>query len=53
MLLKTKEAARELAVAPKTVIKLIKAGKLKGVRVGNMWRVDVTDLSVFVAKRKT
>jgi excisionase family DNA binding protein len=53
MLLKTKDAAKELAVAPKTVIKLIKTGKLKGVRVEKQWRVDEIDLRVFISKRKT
>jgi excisionase family DNA binding protein len=53
MLMKTGDVARELACATKTVIKLIRTGKLKGVRVGKMWRIDETDLRVFISKRKT
>jgi excisionase family DNA binding protein len=51
--MKTKDAAKELAVAPKTVIKLIKTGKLPGVRVGKQWRIIDTDLAVYIAKRRT
>jgi excisionase family DNA binding protein len=53
MLLKTKDAAKELAVAPKTVIKLIKTGKLPGVRVGKQWRIIDTDIAIFISRRRT
>src|SRR5712672_255824 len=37
MLLKTSDVAKELSVAKKTVVKLIRTGKLKGVRLGRQW----------------
>jgi excisionase family DNA binding protein len=53
MLMKTGEAAKHLSVAKKTIIKLIKTGKLPGIRLGREWRVDQDDLAVFVARRRT
>jgi excisionase family DNA binding protein len=52
-LLTVRETARQLAVAPKTVRKLIKIGSLRGIRIGREWRVDQDDLDLFVKRRRT
>ncbi|MBZ5698674.1 MAG: helix-turn-helix domain-containing protein [Acidobacteriia bacterium] len=52
-LLTVREAAKQLALAPKTVRKLIKTGSLRGVRVGRLWRVDQDELDLFVYRRRT
>ena len=52
-LLTLREAAKQLAVAPKTVRKLIKTGPLRGIRIGREWRVDQDDLDLFVRRRRT
>jgi excisionase family DNA binding protein len=53
MLLTTEAVAKQLSIRPKTVCEWIKRGKLRGVRLGKQWRVDASDLAVFIAKRKT
>ena len=43
-LLTVEEAAAYLRVTPATVYRLLRAGKLPGVRVGRQWRVRRTAL---------
>lgn len=38
------EAAARLKLKPETVRDWLKAGKLKGVKLGRVWRVDAEDL---------
>jgi excisionase family DNA binding protein len=53
MLMKTGDVAKELACSVKTIVKLIRTGKLRAVRLGKQWRIDEADLRVFISKRKT
>ena len=43
-LLTVEEAAAYLRVTPPTVYRLLRAGKLPGVKVGRQWRVRLVDL---------
>ena len=52
-LLTIHDTAKQLALAPKTVRRWVKEGKLRGVWLGREWRVDEDDLAVFVARRRT
>jgi excisionase family DNA binding protein len=52
-LLSMREAASQLGFAPKPMRKLIRAGPLRGVRIGRKWRVDQDDLDLFVVRRRT
>ena len=42
------EIAKRLKVAPLTVRRWLKAGKLKGLRAGRLWRVRESDLESFL-----
>ena len=42
------EVAEKLNVSIHTINKWLQEGKLKGVKVGNLWRVTETDLERFV-----
>lgn len=54
MLISTTEAGRRLGVATrKTVIKLIQAGQLRGVRVGHVWKVYESSVSDVLRKGAT
>jgi excisionase family DNA binding protein len=53
ILLSVREVARQLGLATKTVRKLIRSGSLRGVRIGRAWRVDKSDLELFVERRRT
>jgi excisionase family DNA binding protein len=48
-LLTPEEAAARLRVAPQTVYRLARAGKLPGVKVGHLWRIRRADLEAFLA----
>ncbi|AFV10552.1 excisionase-like protein [Thermacetogenium phaeum DSM 12270] len=50
-LLTPEEAAELLAVSPKSVRKWLWQGKLKGVRVGRLWRIRESDLEAFLEDR--
>ena len=39
-MLRIREVARELNVSERTVLRLIKSGKINAVRVGNQWRIS-------------
>lgn len=41
------EAARELRVHPKTVRRLLRQGKLAGVKLANRWLIEQTTLETF------
>ena len=49
-LLTVEDAAKVLLVKPTTVREWLKAGKLKGVKVGNrLWRVRESELEAFLS----
>lgn len=48
VLFTTTEVAAILKTAPRTIQRWIKAGQLKGVRIGREYRVKVSDLQAFV-----
>jgi len=47
-LLTVKDAAKVLLVKPTTVREWLKAGKLKGMKMGRLWRVWKSELKVFL-----
>src|SRR5215212_8775514 len=48
-LLTPEEAAAYLRVTPQTVYRLVRAGKLPGVKVGHLWRLRRVDLEAHLA----
>ena len=46
------EAAKRLAVSPRTLREWLRAGKLKGVKMGSLWRVAEHDLAQFIETSK-
>jgi excisionase family DNA binding protein len=42
------DAAKALLVKPETLRGWLRTGKLKGVKVGRLWRVRETDLEAFL-----
>jgi excisionase family DNA binding protein len=42
------EVAKYLKVAPKTIREYLKAGKLKGFKMGKQWRIRKRDLEAFI-----
>lgn len=52
-LLKTKEVASILRVSEGTVKNLIKKNKLKGIKVGSMYRIDDKDLEDFLKTKNS
>ena len=51
-LIKPEEAAYRLGVSTLTIKKWLRNGKLPGVKVGHLWRVDEEDLERFIEERK-
>ena len=47
-LLTPKEVAERLSVSPKSIRAWLRQGKLKGVRVGRLWRIRERDLEAFL-----
>jgi len=47
-LLRPEEVAELLQVSRRTVVRWLKEGRLKGVRVGRLWRVREEDLEMFL-----
>lgn len=47
-LLTPEEAARRLSVSPKGVKNWLRQGKLRGLKVGRLWRITESDLRAFV-----
>jgi excisionase family DNA binding protein len=50
-LLTINEVAIRLGLAPKTVRRWIRDGKIKAVRLGREWRVDADELALFIRRR--
>lgn len=44
------EAATILKVAPNTIRDWLKSGKLKGSKIGRLWRIHEADLDDFILK---
>ncbi|MBU4233901.1 MAG: helix-turn-helix domain-containing protein [Proteobacteria bacterium] len=42
------DVAKKLNISPLTVRRWLKSGKLKGVKVGSLWRVRGSDLEAFL-----
>lgn len=51
-LIKPEEAAWRLGISPTTIKKWLRNGKLPGVKVGHLWRIDEADLEKFIEERK-
>ncbi|MBI5582880.1 MAG: helix-turn-helix domain-containing protein [Deltaproteobacteria bacterium] len=49
-LMTPEEAARLLAVSPRTVKDWLRRGDLKGVKAGNLWRIRESDLERFLGE---
>ncbi len=47
-LLTPEDAAERLAVSPKSIRDWLRAGKLKGVKAGKLWRIHESDLEDFL-----
>lgn len=47
-LLTPEEAAERLLVKAKTVREWLKSGKIKGVKMGRLWRIKLKDLDEFI-----
>ena len=47
-LLTVEQAAAKLQIAPKTLKDWLQAGRIKGVRLGKLWRIKECDLAAFV-----
>jgi excisionase family DNA binding protein len=47
-LLTVEQAAAKLQIAPKTLKDWLRAGRIKGVRLGKLWRIKERDLEAFV-----
>jgi excisionase family DNA binding protein len=52
-LLTPEEVADRLAIKPRTVIDWLRTGRLKGVKLGKVWRVTEEDLSAFVESNRS
>jgi excisionase family DNA binding protein len=50
-LLTSEQVAQMLQVHPLTVLKYIKAGKLKGIKLGRVWRFREKDVEQFLEDR--
>ena len=51
-LLKPEEVADRLGVSTLTIKKWLRNGKLPGVKVGHLWRIDEADLEKFIEAGK-
>lgn len=52
-LLTPEEVAERLAVTPRSIRIWLRQGKLKGVRVGRLWRIRERDLEAFLEEEKS
>ena len=50
-LLTSEQVAQILQVHPFTVLKYIKSGKLKGIKLGRVWRIRESDMEHFLEER--
>ena len=51
-LLTVEDAAKVLLVKPTTVREWLKAGKLKGMKMGRLWRVRESELEAFLSMER-
>ena len=51
-LLTVKDVAKVLLVKPTTIRKWLKAGKLKGMKMGRLWRVRESELEAFLSMER-
>ncbi len=51
-LMKEKEAAKYLAISPRTMWSLREAGEIPAVRIGRSVRYDIADLDEFIDKKR-
>ena len=51
--LTSEQVAKKLQVHPFTVLKYLKSGKLKGVKIGRMYRIKEGDVEKFLEKIST
>ncbi|MBP7670913.1 helix-turn-helix domain-containing protein [Candidatus Gracilibacteria bacterium] len=49
----TEQVATILQVHPFTILKFIKQGKLKGIKLGRVYRITESDVREFLAERST
>ncbi|PIR55582.1 hypothetical protein COU74_00390 [Candidatus Peregrinibacteria bacterium CG10_big_fil_rev_8_21_14_0_10_36_19] len=49
----TEQVATILQVHPFTILKFIKAGKLKGLKLGRVYRIKESDVNQFIEDRMT
>jgi excisionase family DNA binding protein len=49
----TEQVANILQVHPFTILKFIKAGKLKGIKLGRVYRIKESDVQEFLEERMT
>jgi excisionase family DNA binding protein len=49
-LLTVEQAAAKLQISPKTLKDWLRAGRIKGVRLGKLWRLRERDLEEFVER---
>lgn len=47
-LMTPEQAADQLVVSPKTLRDWLRSGRLRGVKVGRLWRVRPSDLEAFI-----
>jgi excisionase family DNA binding protein len=52
MLKTIREVAEFLHISPKMVRGLIKAGHIRLVKIGRLWRIDDADVDLFIARHK-
>jgi excisionase family DNA binding protein len=51
-ILNLKQVSEILGVSGRTVLNLIRRGELKGFRVGDMWKVEESELEAFIERQK-
>lgn len=49
-LLTVEQAAAKLQIKPKTLKDWLRAGRIRGVRVGKLWRLKESDLEAFITE---
>jgi excisionase family DNA binding protein len=47
-LLTPEQVAEKLAISPKTVKDWLREGRLKGIKIGRLWRIKPEDLQAFI-----
>jgi len=52
-LLRPEEVAEQLQVSERTIRRWLRAGELRGIRVGRLWRIRRKDLAAFLDKGDT